>query len=552
MHIPRRTFLATPFAAAAQRQERVNLLMIMADQHRGDCLGCDGHPVVKTPNLDRLANEGARFRNAYSSTPTCTPARAGLLTGLSPWNHGMLGYGRVARKYPLTKPQALRDAGYYTFAIGKNHFSPQRNTHGYHGLLLDESGRTESPEFRSDYRAWFHTQAPSFNPDETGIGWNDYRAKEYALPERLHPTHWTADAAVNFIGTYQRPEPFYLKVSFARPHSPYDPPSRFFRMYQDASIPKAAVGKWADRYRERNNAGFEVWRGDLGEAQARHSRQGHYGAVSFIDEQIGRIIESLEKRGMLERTLILFFSDHGDMTGDHNLWRKSYAYEASARIPMILRWPKGLIAAERGKERPEPVELRDILPTLLDAAGASTQHKLDGASLLRCVAGTARAGASQSISNTTCVTTAPITGRRSRTARGSTSTTRATERNSCSISARTGTSSPTSREIPRTQRSSGAGGRGCWNISQCGASRLSALGAWHHGRIHSCTRQTTRSRLRNPCQQSSRNATAGSTLAAREAGTAHAIIVAAARIKGPATYAAGSPKSCAAARVRRP
>ncbi|MBM3735741.1 MAG: arylsulfatase [Acidobacteria bacterium] len=386
MHIPRRTFLATPFAAAAQRQERVNLLMIMADQHRGDCLGCDGHPVVKTPNLDRLANEGARFRNAYSSTPTCTPARAGLLTGLSPWNHGMLGYGRVARKYPLTKPQALRDAGYYTFAIGKNHFSPQRNTHGYHGLLLDESGRTESPEFRSDYRAWFHTQAPSFNPDETGIGWNDYRAKEYALPERLHPTHWTADAAVNFIGTYQRPEPFYLKVSFARPHSPYDPPSRFFRMYQDASIPKAAVGKWADRYRERNNAGFEVWRGDLGEAQARHSRQGHYGAVSFIDEQIGRIIESLEKRGMLERTLILFFSDHGDMTGDHNLWRKSYAYEASARIPMILRWPKGLIAAERGKERPEPVELRDILPTLLDAAGASTQHKLDGASLLRCVA----------------------------------------------------------------------------------------------------------------------------------------------------------------------
>lgn len=388
----RRTFVSSLLAAGAAsapaqtRREHPNLLMIMADQWRGDCLGCDGHPVVKTPNLDRLAREGARFTHAYSSTPTCTPARAGLLTGLSPWNHGMLGYGRVSRQYPLTKPQALRDAGYYTLSIGKNHFTPQRNLHGYHRVILDESGRAESPDFLSDYRAWFHSQAPSLNPDETGIGWNDYRAKPYVLPEHLHPTVWTADVATNFLKTYKRPEPFYLKVSFARPHSPYDPPPRFHRMYEEAAIPKAAVGNWAERNRERNNKSFEAWRGDLGEAQARGSRAGYYGAVSHIDEQIGRILDMLERQGQLERTLILFFSDHGDMTGDHHLWRKSYAYEPSARVPMLMRWPEGLISARRGQVREEPVELRDILPTLLDAAGGSTQRPLDGQSLLRCVA----------------------------------------------------------------------------------------------------------------------------------------------------------------------
>jgi arylsulfatase len=390
----RRSFFVTGLAAGAgqavQRRDRPNLLMIMGDQHRGDCLGAAGHLVVRTPNLDRLAREGALFGNAYSSTPTCTPARSALLTGLAPWHHGMLGYGRVAQKYPLEKPQALRDAGFHTFAIGKNHFQPQRNAHGYEQVMLDESGRRESPEFRSDYRSWFYGEAPALDADATGIGWNDYRAKPYVLPERLHPTRWTGDVAVRFLQSYSRPEPFFLKVSFARPHSPYDPPERFFRMYEDAAIPPAAVGKWAGRNEPRSDPSFNAWRGNLGEAQARHSRQGYYGSVSFLDEQIGRILEALEKRRLLERTLILYFSDHGDMTGDHYLWRKSYAYEASARIPMLMRWPEGLIAARRGSVFQQPVELRDVLPTLLDAASIPTERQLDGRSLLRLVSSNGR------------------------------------------------------------------------------------------------------------------------------------------------------------------
>ncbi|HRT97473.1 MAG TPA: sulfatase-like hydrolase/transferase, partial [Planctomycetota bacterium] len=124
-----------------------NILFLMTDQHRGDCIGADGNRVIRTPNLDRIAHEGVLFRCAYTSTPSCTPARAGLLTGLSPWHHGMLGYGAVADAYRNEKPKMLREAGYQTLGIGKMHWSPQRNLHGFHRTMLDESGRVESKDF---------------------------------------------------------------------------------------------------------------------------------------------------------------------------------------------------------------------------------------------------------------------------------------------------------------------------------------------------------------------------------------------------------------------
>ena len=371
------------------KSERPHILLLMADQFRGDCLGVDGHPAVKTPHLDRLAREGVRFSSAYSCTPTCTPARAALLTGLGPWRNGMLGYGRVAERYSFEKPRALRAAGYYTLGIGKMHWHPQRNLHGFHDTILDESGREESVDFRSDYRSWFQSEAPTLNYTATGIGWNDYRAAPYVLPERLHPTHWTGETAVRFLKEYDRPEPFFLKVSFARPHSPYDPPARFWKQYEDAPIPEAYTGNWDDRYRPRSKQKdpHTIWHGDVGADQVRQSRQGYYGSISFIDEQVGRILEVLEQRGWLEETLVLFTADHGDMTGDHYLWRKSYAYEPSARIPMLIRWPQGFPAGKRGQVCTAPVELRDILPTFLESAGAPVPAHLEGRSLLPLLQG---------------------------------------------------------------------------------------------------------------------------------------------------------------------
>ncbi len=305
----------------------------------------------------------------------------------------MLGYGVVAERYPLEMPRLLRNSGYYTIGIGKMHWTPPRALHGFHQTVLDEHtpmdaqsagqrGAAHFNDFRSDYESWFYTQAPDLNPYSTGLGWNDYRAKAYALPENLHPTVWTGDTAVRFLHSYRRAEPFFLKVSFIRPHSPYDPPERLLRLYRDAAIPSANVGAWAARYERRSDSGNEPWHGNFGPQLVRESRQGYYGSVTHVDEQIGRILEALASRKLLEETLILMTADHGDMLGDHNLWRKSYAYESSARIPMIVRWPQGLIPAPRGRVLDQPVEIRDVLPTMLDAAGAAIPEAVEGRSML--------------------------------------------------------------------------------------------------------------------------------------------------------------------------
>ena len=392
-------------AAPAQRKQmsRPNILMIMADQLRADCLGVYGNKTVRTPNIDRIGAEGAVFTSAYTSTPSCTPARSALLTGLAPWHHGMLGMTRMATRYPVEKPRVLAESGYYTTVVGKNHFFPIRNPHGYHQMLLDEHcsywfDKHESHlsmaaglEERCDYEAWFWSQQPTANPHATGLGWNDYRGEAFALPEHLHATRWTGQTAVNFLDSYQQSDPFFLKVSFIRPHSPYDPPSRWMKQYADAGIPPAVAGGWADRYVPRSDDTNDIWHGKLPDDVIRTSRQAYYANVSFVDEQVGLILEALERRGLLDETLIVFTSDHGDMLGDQNLWRKTYAYEPSARIPFLMRWPSGLLSARRGQRRPEPIELRDVLPTFLEAGTVPQAQemiqRLDGRSLLALLRG---------------------------------------------------------------------------------------------------------------------------------------------------------------------
>lgn len=392
---------AVPGAAAARpstiKRNRPNLLLLMTDQHRVDALGCYGNRAIHTPNLDRLAAEGIRFGAAYSSTPSCCPARTALLTGLSPWSHGMLGYTRMATNpYPVEKASALAQAGYYTTSIGKNHYYPMRNPHGYHHLVCDEhcsywfhketGGQPSSDEPRCDYEAWFWSQLPDADPHRTGLSWNDHRGRAFAYSdENLHATRWTGETAVRFLRDYNRAEPFFLKASFIRPHSPYDPPARWFKRYQDADLPAAQVGPWASSLAPRSDGGNDLWHGALPADEIRRSRQAYYANVSFADEQIGRILDVLEQRHLLEETLILFISDHGDMLGDQNLWRKSYGYEQSAHVPMLMRPAAGMGLGPGGQTFSQPVEIRDVLPTFLDAAGATIPESIEGRSLLQLV-----------------------------------------------------------------------------------------------------------------------------------------------------------------------
>ncbi len=376
--------IAVPLGQATE-PKHPNIILIMADQFRGDALGSMGNPVAVTPNLDRLASDGVRFVHGYTSVPSCTPARAGLLTGLAPWHHGMLGYGRVARRYRYEMPRMLREAGYYTFGIGKMHWFPQKSLHGFNGTLVDESGRVEQDGFVSDYRDWFKLQAPDQDPDATGIGWNEHRAGVYQLDEKLHPTYWTGMTAVELIRHYDREEPLFLKVSFARPHSPYDPPRRYLDLYADATIPGPFIGDWChdlDKVQGGPDAAFA----DFGSDYAVNSRRHYYANITFIDDMIGEIVQALKEKGMYENSIICFTADHGDMLGDHHHWRKTYAYEGSAHIPFLLKWPSAMeTGILRGSRLENPVELRDFLPTFLDVAGVSIPPDMDGRSLLSLV-----------------------------------------------------------------------------------------------------------------------------------------------------------------------
>lgn len=367
---------------SAQEQKTPHIILIMTDQQRFDAVGVSGNTLISTPHIDGLAHDGVLFQNAYSSTPSSTPARAGLLTGCSPWQHGMLGYYKVAKKYPYEMPAMLKNAGYYTFGIGKMHWTPQRNLHGFHGTLLDESGRVESPDFVSDYRQWFMMEAPGKNPDATGIGWNAHTGGTYVLDENLHPTKWTADEAVRFLDNYQLDQPLFLKISFARPHSPYDAPQRYYDQYKDIQVPEPWIGDWCESFADRPQTPDAAF-GNFGTTHAVESRKYYYGAVTFIDDQIGRIISKLKEAGIYDNALIIFTSDHGDMLGDHYHWRKTYAYEGSSHIPFIVKPPKNMeVKLPASGSLQQVIELRDVLPSFLDLAHIPQPKEMDGSSFL--------------------------------------------------------------------------------------------------------------------------------------------------------------------------
>ena len=372
--------------------KRVNILFLMDDQHRGDWLGAAGAKWMVTPNLDRLAREGALFRRAYTSVPSCLPARAALLTGLSPWSHGCLGYTPIPERYQYELPRLFTDAGYRTHAIGKQHFTPRRNTHGYQSVALGE------PFFRDkepadNYSQWFARQAPGQSPFQGYRSGNDQRGGiHYPFDERLHGARWTADQAVEFLNLHPRGHQWFLKVSFLQPHAPLNPPKRWYDRYEGVEIPPPVIGDWARHWYGAEPTSFaknpDATRGVVPADEIRESRRSYAAAISFVDEQIGRVLAALEKRGELENTLILFTADHGDIMGDHYLYRKTFAVEGSVHVPLILRWPaRSGLQARRGQVRAELVELRDVAPTFLDAAGLPKPPGMEGVSLLDALRG---------------------------------------------------------------------------------------------------------------------------------------------------------------------
>jgi arylsulfatase A-like enzyme len=213
-------------------------------------------------------------------------------------------------------------------------------------------------------------------------------ARPYHLPEYLHPTVWTVNESIRFLQRRDPTKPFFLKMSFARPHSPYDAPTHYFDLYdRRTDLPPAAVGDWAGiNDVPADAADPNAWRGRRSDREIARARAGYYGNVHHIDHQIGRLMIYLRQQRLDEDTLIVFTSDHGDMLGDHHLWRKTYGYEGSAHVPLIVRLPAAMRDGVQA-ESAAPVCLQDIMPTILSACGLPVPASVDGRSLLPAVTG---------------------------------------------------------------------------------------------------------------------------------------------------------------------
>jgi choline-sulfatase len=359
--------------------DRLNVLVMFADQLRADALACYGNPICQTPNLDRLAAEGVLFENSFTPNPICVPARATLATGNYP--HRATGikenHGRITDDQPRMA-QHFSDAGYETYACGKLHYVPYaapdepRLLHGFQHCDLTESGRLiaqHDPEGKlrglEDYHDYLADVGWAGYTRAHGIGNNDVRPCPTPLPAEHHVDHWVADRTIDRLRTHaaqHADQPFVTFCSFPKPHSPYDPPAEFADLYDPRTLPApfGDASSLADRNPYMDRLRYTHGISSLSPAALRVIRKYYYGLISHQDAQIGRVLAALDELGFADNTIVVYSADHGDLMGDFGTFFKCSFLEGSVRVPMLWRGP-GLPAGERRKQL---VGLQDVLPTL--------------------------------------------------------------------------------------------------------------------------------------------------------------------------------------------
>jgi arylsulfatase len=392
---------------------RPNILFLFSDQHRADAMGCAGHPVVKTPNLDRLAAEGVHFENAYCSTPLCMPSRVSLATGRFPHNTGN-NTNNEGYLYPDTPmlSHSLHDAGYRTALLGKLHMcqcahagSPECDRWcrdaGWDDAMPIH-GKAWSCVYEEDqwdeYLRWLASigKLEAFRQDyrERNFAWKfpgiQARPAGYAAPSPLEPEEhqdgFITRKACEWLENVSREQPWFCWVNWGGPHDPWDAPGKFGRMYDPAAMPPP-IADTLENAPEKLRKHAEKHTGKIAPEQWRKVMAQYFGSISFIDDGIGKILDVLEARGLVENTIVVYSSDHGEMMFDHRMLHKELMYEASSKVPLLVRLPGG----ER-RRVDAPVSLLDLVPTLLNLAGVERQAMpvLHGTTLLPDLRGEAR------------------------------------------------------------------------------------------------------------------------------------------------------------------
>ncbi len=385
-----------------QNQSKPNILFIAVDDLRAE-LNCYGNSHIKSPNLDKLANEGFLFTNHFVNIPTCGASRQCLLTGHLPISKAYLGNGITAstlsvqpeNEVPETFIHQLKRNGYYTVGIGKISHHPDGYVYGY---LEPKSNQLELPfswdEMLLDDKKWGSGHNAFFGyADGTNRNTLKKQVKPYEMadvPDEGYVDGLTANLAIKKLGELkEKGEPFFLGVGFFKPHLPFTAPKKYWDLYNEDEIPVApfaAVPENSSKASLHGSGEFNQYK--LGEEKAslnknvsdeyaRKVRHAYFACVSYVDAQIGKVLEELEKQGLAENTIVVVWGDHGWHLGDQMVWGKHTVFERSLKSTFMIRLPKN----KGGKTINKIVSTTDIYPTLMELCGTPVEHKLSGTSL---------------------------------------------------------------------------------------------------------------------------------------------------------------------------
>jgi arylsulfatase len=366
-----------------------NIILLTTDQQRGDCLGIDENApdCLQTPNLDALAAFGARFRRGYSECPSCIPARRSLMTGAAPAAQGMVGMLSSNFNPAHTLAGELQKSGYQTFLSGKLHLQPRGKRFGFEQQTLTDTSST----LDDAYGRWLvqeHHRSEVDLGGSHGKDSNGWVATPNHLPVEQTHTYFCVSKALEYLKHHRDPTaPFFMNLSLVDPHPPIVPPQAYYDRYIQRELPQPAVGDWVSPWAGKPTKGLktDAWRIKLSDHDMQCCRAGYYATINFVDDQVGRFINFLKRNSLWENTWLLFTSDHGEMLGDHHLFRKTFAYEGSARVPFFIHAPKNQGLAPTVSDC--PVGMQDVMPTLLDIAGAPVPSACTGKSLLPILRG---------------------------------------------------------------------------------------------------------------------------------------------------------------------
>ncbi len=365
-----------------------NVILITGDHLRWDHVAANGNDALITPNLDELIRGGTTFRAAFTVGVACTPNRASLMTGRYPSSHGLISNGVMMPEHEVTLTHVLRDAGYYTGQMGKLHFMPHKDRnhrepykpYGFHQMRLsDEPGC-----YDDDFGRWLLAQGVDVR-EKARVGMPGERGgmESYVFEGADRTTHasWVATETITFLeDTHQRQpqRPFFVHAGFYAPHPPLNPPASALDQYAGRPLPPR---HWSpDEVGYLPPAFARGMRGLLGtpEQEWDRYRRHFYAMVTHLDENVGRMMNTVKQLGLWDETIWVVTSDHGDYLGDHNITSKSdRPYDGAMRIPLIFRGP----GVPEGKQTDELAEILDVMPTLLEMLGLEPPLGNQGMSL---------------------------------------------------------------------------------------------------------------------------------------------------------------------------